>query len=109
MKHVPESMARELGAAARETGTAVEINACANLVNAQFNESYVQEYVEYLAILESEGVTFAAGSDAHDINSLRKIESAWAVMEKLGLSEDRVWRPVGRRNGGPPVAGGAGT
>ncbi len=97
MKAVPESMTRELGAAARETGTAVEINACANLLDGQFSESYV----EYLAILESEGVRFAAGSDAHGIDSLQMIESAWAVMERLGLSEDRIWRPAG-----PPLAGG---
>lgn len=102
MKVVPESMTRELGAAARETGTAIEINACANLVNGQYSASYVEEYVEYLAVLESEGATFAAGSDAHDINSLQKIESAWAVMERLGLSEDRIWRPAGS----PFVGGG---
>ena len=100
MKAVPESMTRELGAAARETGTAVEINACANLVNAQMPDGFFEEYVEYLAILESTGVTLCPGSDAHRIGTLKEIESAWAAMERLGLPDDRIWRPTC-----PPLAG----
>ena len=101
MKAVPESMARELGAAARETGTAVEINACANLDGLEMGEGFSAEYVDYLAMLDSEGVTFATGSDAHNIDSLQKIELAWGVLEKLGVPPERIWRPAGE-----PLAGG---
>ncbi len=101
MKAVPESMTRELGAAARETGTAIEVNACANLDGLEMGKGFSAEYVEYLAILESEGVTFAPGSDAHGIGSLQKIELAWGALEELGVPPGRVWRPSGE-----PLAGG---
>jgi len=93
MKVVPEAYTRELGRTARETGTAIEINACANLVNPNYSSRYVEEYFEYLAILAEEGCVFALGSDAHDINRLAAIEAAWEMADRLGLTEDRIWRP----------------
>ena len=93
MKAVPEQYARELGQAACETGTAIEINGGANLENREWPERCVEEYIEYLAILAEEGVQFSLGSDAHDIGRLRDIESTWKVIERLGLGADRVWRP----------------
>ena len=85
---------RELGQVAKETGTAIEINGGANLRNPAYSESYVKEYVVYLSILAEEGVQFAMGSDAHDIGRLGDIESVWDVVEQLGLSADRIWRPA---------------
>ncbi|HUW55798.1 MAG TPA: PHP domain-containing protein [Planctomycetota bacterium] len=93
MKAVPESHARELGQVARDTGTAVEINADANLVNPAYGEQYVEEYFEYLAIIAAEGATFAVGSDAHRIERLATIESAWDMADRLGLDESRIWKP----------------
>ena len=93
VKAVPESYARELGQVARETGTAIEINACANLANKP--GVYVEEYYEYLAVIAEEGVAFAVGSDAHDIGSLAAITEAWEMAERLELSEERIWRPKG--------------
>lgn len=94
MKPVPESMTRELAQAARETATAIEINVSANLFPTSCPESYIQEYIEYLGILAEEGVTFCVGSDAHDINKLKAIDIAWDVVEKLGVPEERIWRPL---------------
>ena len=79
---------------ARDTGTAVEINACANLVNPAYSEQYVEEYFEYLSIIAAEGATFAVGSDAHRIERLATIESAWNMAGRLGLDESRIWKPT---------------
>lgn len=99
---VPERYARELGQAAKETGTAIEINAHANLENPMFSNRYVNEYIAFLSIIAEEGACFALGSDAHAINRLEGIRSAWRVAEEIGLTADRIWRP-----NGPPRAGGA--
>ncbi len=101
MKAVPERYVRELGQVARETGTAIEINACANLDNGAYSRDYVKEYLEFLSILAEEGPTFSVGSDAHDINRLAAIRSAWEAAEGLGLTEERIYRPAGA-----PLAGG---
>lgn len=93
MKAVPERYTRELGQVARETGTAIEINGCAILENPECSQQFVEEYIEYLAILAQEGVQFAVGSDAHDIGQLASIESTWKAIERLELTADRVWRP----------------
>lgn len=100
MKAVPVAYARELGQAARDSGTAIEINACANLVNPAYSSDYVKEYVEYLGIIASEGALFTVGSDAHDIHRLEHIEAAWRVVEQLGLPPERIWRPTGKPLGG---------
>jgi histidinol phosphatase-like PHP family hydrolase len=93
MAAVPERYARELGQVARETGTAIEINACANLVNPAYSRRYVEEYIAYLAIVAEEGPLFAVGSDAHDIQQLQTVQTAWQVAEQLGLAADRIWQP----------------
>jgi len=90
---VPESYARELGQVARETNTAIEINGGANLVNASNPPGYVDEYADYLAVVAEQGCLFSVGSDAHDINRMRTVEAAWAMVERLGLPDDRIWSP----------------
>ena len=100
MKAVPEAYARELGQVAKETGTAIEINACANLVNPNYSQSYVDGYADYLAVIAEQGALFSPGSDAHDISHLASIRVVWEMVDRLGLGEDRIWRPQG-----PPMAG----
>jgi len=93
MKVVPERYIRELGQTARETGTAIEINA--DMVRTgSYSGEYVKDYVEYLSILAEEGVTFSLGSDAHDIRALARVRSAWEVAEELGISAERIWLPA---------------
>jgi len=101
MKVVPEAYVRELGQVARETNTAIEINGAANLKNPAFSEDYVEEYADYLSILAEEGALFSLGSDAHDLSRLGAIQAAWHMVERLGLSPDRIWRPEGE-----PMVGG---
>ena len=98
---VPEKLTRELAQVARETNTAIEVNASANLVNR--SADYVAAYVDYLAILAEEGVSFAPGSDAHDIRGLKNVRTAWEVIDRLGIPDERIWRP-----GGEPIVGGQG-
>jgi histidinol phosphatase-like PHP family hydrolase len=93
MQAVPESYVRELGQVARETGTAIEINACANLENPAYSDRYVEEYIAYLAMIAEEGACFALGSDAHDIKQLANIQTAWQVAGQLHLEADRIWQP----------------
>ena len=93
MSAVPERYARELGQVARETGTAIEINACANLVNPRYSQRYVDEYIAYLATVAEEGPLFSLGSDAHDIQRLKTVQTAWQVAEQLGLTAERIWQP----------------
>lgn len=92
---VPDSYARQLGQTAKETGTAIEINACANLENVDVigNDLYVKEYVEYLSIIAGEGACFSLGSDAHDIGRLKTILTAQEVAEQLNLDGERIWQP----------------
>lgn len=94
MKAVPESYARELGQAARETGTAIEINGGANLVNPNCSPAHVEEYVAYLAVVAEQGCQFSISSDAHDINKMSFAIAAREVAERIGLTEDRIWRPA---------------
>ena len=101
MLSVPESYARELGQAARETGTAIEINGCANLKNPKYSDRYVQEYIAYLSIIAEEGACFSLGSDAHDIAQLQNVLSVWEVAEKLKLPPKRIWRPKCKPLAGP--------
>ena len=93
MKAVPEAYVRELGQVARETGTAIEINALSNLRNPEFSEDYAKEYFDYLSILAEEGVMFSLGSDAHSLEGLTAIQDSWQIVERLNLSQDRIWRP----------------
>ncbi len=101
MSPVPERYARELGQAARETGTAIEINAHACLANPAHSERYVQEYLDFLSAVAEEGACFSLGSDAHGIEQLALVEAAWSAAEKLGLTSDRIWRPPGAPLAGP--------
>ena len=55
MSVVPAAFARELGQAARDSGTAIEINGCANLDNKNYDARYVAEYREFLATVAAEG------------------------------------------------------
>lgn len=90
---VPERQVRELGRVARETGTAIEINATANLVAAAPGDGHLQDYLAFLGVLAEEGATFALGSDAHDIGRLAAIQESWDAVEQLGLSPDQIWQP----------------
>ncbi len=91
---VPLTFIRELGQAARDTGTAIEINAGANLTNPANPPGYVDEYLDYMAALAAEGAAFSVGSDAHTLSRLADIRAAWAFVERLRLPPEQIWQPA---------------
>jgi histidinol phosphatase-like PHP family hydrolase len=95
LRVMPERLVRELGRTAKETRTAVEINALSFLAAQPTQNPYLDGYLALLEILKEEGVTFALGSDAHDVENLGCIEFAWEIVDRLGLGEHRIWRPHG--------------
>ena len=101
MPNVPESYARELGQVARETATAIEINASSIFTSSNDNDRYIKEYIEFLQIVAAEGACFSMGSDAHDIAKLKNVQQAWEVAKQLRLPADRIWTPKGT-----PMTGG---
>ena len=90
---VPENFVRELGQAARDTNTAIEINGDASLNPTRFSAEYIESYFDFLTILAEEGATFLYGSDAHDISYLQFVQQSWNMSERLNLTEDRIFAP----------------
>jgi histidinol phosphatase-like PHP family hydrolase len=86
---------------ARETGTAIEINAQANLACRNNPSGYLDEYADYLGILAEQGCMFSPGSDAHDKSHLAAIRAVWDMFERLKLGPERIWRPAGKPFAGP--------
>jgi histidinol phosphatase-like PHP family hydrolase len=93
MKIVPQSHIRELAQAAKETGTAIEVNGSSCLTWWLNTPAFTQEYKEYLAALNAEGVTFSVGSDAHALDQLGSIQTCWETLESLGVPAERIWAP----------------
>ncbi|MCX7590457.1 MAG: PHP domain-containing protein [Kiritimatiellae bacterium] len=90
---IPKSMIAELGSVARETNTAIEINACAIFANPAYPFAFKARYVEYLAALAEEGPQFALCTDAHDISQLAAIPLAEAACREAGIPPERIWHP----------------
>ncbi len=90
---VPKGLTRELGRVARETGTAIEINAHSSLRMKRNPPAYLEEYIGFLSILADEGVMFSTASDSHELGELQGIRLVYEVVDRLGLTDDRLWRP----------------
>jgi len=90
---IPLSMHDELAAAAREHGTAIEINAGAIFVNARYPERFKSQYLDYLADLKDAGVTFAVASDSHHTGYDDRLRLIEPQLDALGLTEEELWRP----------------
>jgi hypothetical protein len=70
----------------------VEINLDAILLNGSYLDSFVRQYVEYLAALQQRGVQFSLGSDCHSARYEPDLERASALLEPLGLRAEDLWR-----------------
>ena len=77
---------------ARETGTAIEINASACFL-AMGGDDWRAAYMDYLAVLAEQGATFSLGSDSHAYAGLKQIALSWNAAEQLGLDASRIFRP----------------
>ncbi|HJN14065.1 MAG TPA: PHP domain-containing protein [Armatimonadota bacterium] len=89
---VPTSMHDEFAAATVESGTAVEINIGACLMNADYPESFAGQYVEYLALLNERGVTFSVASDLHAATYDVDFPKAAEMLAPLGIADEDLWR-----------------
>ena len=90
---IPRSMHDEFAAAARENSKAVEINLHAILLNPQYPASFRGQYVEYLAGLKEQGVTFSIGSDSHGPGYEAALDRVQRDLEGLDLTEADLWKP----------------
>jgi histidinol phosphatase-like PHP family hydrolase len=90
---IPFSMHDELAAAAREHGTAIEINAGAIFVNARYPERFKSQYLDYLAYLKDAGVAFSVASDSHHAGYDDRLRLIEPQLDALGLTEGELWRP----------------
>ncbi len=93
LSFVKERQVKELAKTALETNTAIEINAAIIFCDPPTSDKWVASYKQYLRELDSFGVTFAVGSDAHTIDKLKIIKHSWDLLGELGIPEERVWRP----------------
>ena len=66
--NVPASMKQEIAAALKENNCAFEINLAGLITNSKYPEAFKMEYLEYIAEIQSIGVTLAIGSDCHSLH-----------------------------------------
>ncbi len=85
---IPCSMHNEFAAAAAESGTKVEINIGANLLNPHYPERFVAAYLEYLSELQSQGVCLSIGSDCHSAHYDVDFDRAAHMLEGAGIIDD---------------------
>ncbi len=89
---IPRSMHDEFAAAAREHGTAVEINVGANLTNGQYPPSFAPRYLEYVAALHNAGVMLSIASDCHSDRYDPPFEQAERMLSEIGIADADLWR-----------------
>ncbi|MCD6361532.1 MAG: hypothetical protein J7M38_11810, partial [Armatimonadetes bacterium] len=89
----PEQQIRELGQAAAETGTAIEMNASAIITNPFYGPDFEEDYGRVFAILREEGAKFTTCSDAHDIDQIGRSRLAAEFLERIGADDDDLLVP----------------
>ena len=85
---IPKSMHDEFAAAVVEHDTLVEVNIKANLMNGSYPERFTQQYLEYLAELQSRGVCLCIGSDCHSVHYEIDFYTACEMLEHAGITDD---------------------
>lgn len=89
---IPQSMHDEFAAAIREHDKVVEINIEAILLNKSYPESFVPQYLEYLAGLKDRDVKFCIGSDCHSAEYVMGFEKTAQMLESLNIKDEGLWR-----------------
>ncbi len=92
-RRIPSSMHDEFASAAVEHQTVVEININANLLNAQYPETFANQYLDYLAELKAKGVRLSIGSDCHSAHYDEiDFEKAGEMLSTVGIKDKDLWR-----------------
>jgi histidinol phosphatase-like PHP family hydrolase len=89
---IPRSMHQEFAAAAVENNIKVEINMLANLLNGKYPEKFKRQYLEYLAELKEQGVTFSIGSDCHHSHYRVPFDRAAKMLASIEITKENLWR-----------------
>jgi len=90
---VPRSMHEELAAAARQNGTAIEINPGAIFLNPHYSDAFKRQYWDFLALMKEAGSKFSFASDSHAPDYEDRLPNIQQGVDSLGLTEDDVWTP----------------
>lgn len=85
-------MHEEFAAAAVETGTRVEANLSATLLNNAYPAGFRRQYAEYLAGLRARGVQLSFGSDCHSARYEMHFAEAADLLAAVGLRDEDFWR-----------------
>jgi histidinol phosphatase-like PHP family hydrolase len=88
---IPKSMHDEFAHAAIENNAAVEINICAMLLNPGYPDRFKLQYLEYAAMLKSEGCMLSIGSDCHSAHYEIDFETAGQMLESVGIRNEELW------------------
>lgn len=87
---IPRSMHDEFAAAVVQHDKVVEINIEANLLNPCYPKRFVQQYLEFLAELQVQGVRLCVGSDCHSAHYRVDFHSVGKMLEQVGI-KDNLW------------------
>lgn len=91
-RHIPQSMHDEFAAALVETDTKAEINLGATLLNPHYPDRFKEQYLEYIADLKAKGVQLCTSSDCHAEHYTVDLEAGAAMLDRIGITEDDLWR-----------------
>jgi len=93
---IPSSMHRELAAALVETGTLLEVNLGAMLLNPHYAPGFIPKYLDYLALMHESGVRFSVGSDSHGPDGMAACIARGAeFLMQTWMTPDMFVSPIG--------------
>lgn len=97
---VPEEFHLEFAEVCKKHNTAVEINATAIFYEPTYNYQFREQYKNYIALLNEQGVTFSIGSDAHELRWLGSTRFIENLLEEIDVPDERIWQPKLKRKMG---------
>lgn len=89
---IPHSMHDEFAAAVIEQDKVVEINIMAMLLTRRYSDSFKRQYLEYIAELQSKGVTLNIGSDCHSAQYDTDLKRAEQMLGSVDIQARDLWR-----------------
>jgi hypothetical protein len=57
-----------------------------------YPDQFKEQHLQYLGDLNARGVTLSFGSDCHDENYGIDLERAAALLERVGIRDETLWR-----------------
>lgn len=88
---IPQSMHDEFTAAAKESGSVIEINPAATFLNRSYPRQFKDQYLDYLAGLHAAGVRFSYGSDCHGSSYEPDLATVERLLASVGIGVSDLW------------------